>query len=124
MPTIWQAGTGIHQRVTMAGVEWTITGEVVEWRGPAPYFFLPMSDDDSAEFKLEAAGLEYWGQVGVVVVIGGTSFTTAVFPKDGRYLVPLRADVRQKENIDPGLPVTATVRLNHDRRVRPDRPLR
>ncbi len=48
--------------VTMAGVEWTVTAEVVEWRGPAPYFFLPMSDEDSADFKIEAAGLEYWGQ--------------------------------------------------------------
>jgi hypothetical protein len=108
----------------MATVEWAVRDEVIEWRGPAPYFFLPMNDDDSAEFKVEAAGLEYWGQVGVVVVIGRTSFTTAVFPKDGRYLVPLRANIRKAENIDVGLPVTATVRLNHDRKVRPDRPLR
>jgi Domain of unknown function (DUF1905) len=83
-----------------------------------------MSDDNSAEFKVEAAGLEYWGQVGVIIVIGRTTFTTAVFPKDGRYLVPLRANVRKAENIELGRPVTAAVRLNHDRRVRPDRPLR
>ncbi len=100
--------------MTMAGVEWTVTAEVVEWRGPAPYFFLPMSHEDSADFKIEAAGLEYWGQVSVAVVIGRTTFTTAVFPKEGRYLVPLRADVRRAENIDLGMPITATVRLNYD----------
>lgn len=105
-------------------VEWTVTAEVIEWRGPAPFYFLPMDDDDSADLKAEAAGLEYWGQVGVSVVIGRTSFTTAVFPKDGRYLVPLRAAVRKAEDIELGLPVTATVGLNRDRRVRPDRPRR
>jgi hypothetical protein len=101
----------------MAGVEWTVSAEVVEWRGPAPYFFLPMSDEDSADFKMEAAGLEYWGQVSVTVVIGKTSFTTAVFPKDGRYLVPLRASIRKAENIELDMPISATVRLNYDRRV-------
>lgn len=101
----------------MVCVEWTITAEVVEWRGPAPYFFLPMSDEDSADLKMEAAGLEYWGQVSVVVEIGKTTFTTAVFPKDGRYLVPLRANVRKAENIELGMPISATVRLNYDRRV-------
>ena len=96
-------------------VEWTVRAEVFEWRGPAPYFFLPMGHEDSADLKLEAAGLEYWGQVSVHVVIGRTSFTTAVFPKDGRYLVPLRASVRKVEDIEEGMPVTATIRVNRDR---------
>lgn len=108
----------------MAAMEWTVTAEVIEWRGPAPYFYLPMNEDDSAQFKMEAAGLEYWGQVAVEVVVGDTTFTTAVFPKDGRYLVPLRASIRKAECIEVGTPVTATVRLNHDRRNRPDRPPR
>jgi Domain of unknown function (DUF1905) len=115
---------GGAKAVTMATVEWTVTAEVIEWRGPAPYFFLPMSNEDSADFKIEAAGLEYWGQVGVVVMIGQTCFTTAVFPKDGRYLVPLRANIRKGENIEVGMPIAATVRLNHERKVRPDGPLR
>jgi hypothetical protein len=34
--------------------------------------------------------MEYWGQVPVVVRIGDTGFTTALFPKDGSYLLPLR----------------------------------
>jgi len=102
----------------MASMVWKVTGEVIEWRGPAPYYFLPMSEDDSAELKIEAAGLEYWGQVGVVVKIGRTSFVTAVFPKDGLYLVPLRANVRAAEKLEVGLPTTAAVRLNHQRGVR------
>ena len=98
----------------MSSVEWTFTAEVVEWRGPSPYYFLPMSAPDSAEFKREAAGLEYWGQVGVEVVIGDTAFTSAVFPRDGLYQVPLRAAVRAAEGLEIGMPVTATVRIRRD----------
>jgi hypothetical protein len=85
-------------------------GEVIEWRGPAPYFFVVMPESDSAELKDEARSLIYWGQVPVHVVIGGTEFSTALFPKDGRYLIPLRAAVRKAEGIDEGDVVAVALR--------------
>lgn len=96
-------------------MEWTFAAEVIEWRGPSPYFFLPMSAADSVDFKRAAAGLEYWGQVAVEVEIGDTTFTTAVYPREGRYQVPLRAAVREAEGLEIGMPVTATVRMRPDR---------
>lgn len=99
----------------MCRVEWMVSGEVIEWRGPAPFYFLPMNPEDSAELKIEAAGLEYWGQVAVIAEIDGRSFTTALFPKDGRYLLPLRAVVRKEHGIDLGSELTVRLRLNHDR---------
>jgi hypothetical protein len=83
-------------------VEWVFEGEVVEWRGPAPYFFVAMSAADSADLKEEARSLIYWGQVPVQVVIGDTGFSTALFPKEGRYLVPLKDAVRAAEGIEEG----------------------
>ena len=97
---------------------WTVTAEIIEWHGPAPYYFLPLDEDDSADFKIEAAGLEYWGQVAVIVTIGDTTFKTAVFPKDGRYLVPLRAAIRQAEGLELGAEITAIVQLDRDRKTR------
>ncbi len=85
-------------------------GEIIEWRGPAPYFFVVMPESDSADLKEEARSLIYWGQVPVRVVIGGTEFSTALFPKDGRYLVPLRAAVRKAEGIGEGDVVAVTLR--------------
>ncbi len=85
-------------------------GEVIEWRGPAPYFFVVMPEADSAELKDEARSLIYWGQVPVRVVIGGTEFSTALFPKDGRYLIPLRAAVRKAEGIGEGDVVAVALR--------------
>ena len=71
-------------------MEWIFTSEVIEWRGPAPYLFAAMTLEESEDLKEAARGLIYWGQVPVHVTIGGTGFTTALFPKDGRYLVPVK----------------------------------
>lgn len=90
-------------------MEWEFDGQVIEWRGPAPYFFVAMPESDSAELKEEARSLIYWGQVPVRVVIGHTEFSTALFPKDGRYMVPLRAAVRKAEGLDEGDVVAVVV---------------
>jgi hypothetical protein len=92
-------------------VDFAFTGEVVEWRGPAPYYFLTVPEVESAEIKDAARGLEYWGQVAVLVTIGDTEFATALFPKDGRYLVPLKVVVRRAEGIEPGEQLPAVLRL-------------
>lgn len=92
----------------------TFTGAVVEWRGPAPYWFLTVPEDDSDDIKEAARGLEYWGQVAVDVRIGEVDFTTALFPKDGRYLVPLKLAVRRRLGLDhpePGQEIEASLRL-------------
>jgi hypothetical protein len=91
-------------------MEWVFDGEVIEWRGPAPYFFVAMPESDSAELKEQARSLIYWGQVPVQVVIGDTEFSTALFPKDGRYMVPLRAAIRKAESLDEGDVVAVTLR--------------
>ena len=95
-------------------MEWSFVGEVIEWRGPPPYLFVAMPESDSAELKEQARSLIYWGQVPVHVVIGGTQFSTALFPRDGCYLVPLKAAVRKAEGLDEGDVVA--VRLGPARR--------
>ncbi len=97
-------------------MEWTFTGEVIEWRGPAPYLFVAMTPEDSDDLKEEARGLLYWGQVPVRVIIGDTEFTTALFPKDGRYLVPVKMAVQRAEAIGEGAMVEVVLRLNVARR--------
>lgn len=43
-----------------------------------------------------------WGMIPVAARIGSTSWTTSLFPKDGRYIVPLKVVVRRAEGIDDG----------------------
>ena len=97
-------------------MEWTFSGEVFEWRGPAPYLFVAMTREDSEDVKEEARGLIYWGQVPVHVTIGDTEFTTALFPRDGRYLVPVKVAVQRAEAIGEGAVVEVVLRLNVARR--------
>ena len=83
-------------------MEFACTGPVIEWRGPAPFYFLELPQETSDDLKEAARGLEYWGQVAVVARIAGTEFRTALFPKDGRYLLPLRVAVRREAGVEPG----------------------
>lgn len=95
-------------------MELTFTGPVVEWRGPAPYWFLAVPPEESEDIKEAARGLEYWGQVAVEVRIGDTEFTTALFPKDGRYLVPLKVAARRAAGltgVEEGEQLTASLRI-------------
>lgn len=84
----------------MSDMDVEFDGPVVEWRGPAPFFFVAIPEDVSTDITLAACGIQYWGQVPVTVHIGGTEFTTALFPKDGRYLLPLRREVRGSLDIE------------------------
>jgi hypothetical protein len=93
-------------------MERTFTGEVIEWRGPAPYLFVAMTPEESEDLKEAARGLSYWGQVPVHVTIGGTEFTTALFPRDGRYLVPVKVAVQRAEALAEDAVVEVFLRLN------------
>ena len=84
----------------MTFMDFEFEGPVIEWRGPAPFYFVRVPEEESADIKFAAKGVEYWGQVPVVVRINDTEFTTALFPKDGCYLIPLKVAVRKAAGID------------------------
>lgn len=84
----------------MSPMDFEFEGQVVEWRGPAPFYFLRVPEEESADIKFAAKGIEYWGQVPVVVRVSDVEFTTALFPKDGHYLLPLKDVVRKSAQIE------------------------
>lgn len=84
----------------MKDMDFEFEGAVIEWRGPAPFYFVAIPEDESADIKFAAKGMEYWGQVPVVVRISDTEFRTALFPKDGRYLLPLKDAIRTPAGIE------------------------
>jgi hypothetical protein len=94
-------------------VELEFSGEVWFWRGPSPYHFVTVPQDECEELAEAAAFVSYgWGMVPVAARIGATRWTTSLFPKDGGYVVPLKDKVRNAEGIDVGNVVT--VRLTVD----------
>ncbi|MEU9732922.1 DUF1905 domain-containing protein [Streptomyces sp. NPDC048002] len=95
-------------------MELAFTGQVIEWRGPSPYYFVPVPAEESADIHEVASMATYgWGVIPVDVRIGAVSFTTSLFPKDGRYLLPLKAAVRKPQGLAEGdaVAVELTVHL-------------
>lgn len=88
-------------------------GELIEWRGPAPFHFIAVPADTCAEIKDAAKLLSYgWGVVPAIVTIGGTEFTTSLFPRQGGYLVPIKDAVRQPEQLKLGQSVNVSLALD------------
>ena len=83
------------------------TGEIIYWRGPAPFLFIPVPEEQSFDIKAISALVTYgWGVIPVHARIGNTEWKTSLFPKNGRYLVPVRKSVQRSEGLEVGDRVT------------------
>lgn len=86
------------------------SGEIWFWRGPAPHHFITVPDEECGALEAASAFVTYgWGMIPVAAQIGATEWTTSLFPKDGGYIVPIKASVRNAEELELG--DTVTVRL-------------
>ena len=78
-------------------------GEIFYWRGPAPFLFVAVPEEPSSALKAISVSVTYgWGVIPVHARIGKTEWKTSLFPKQGRYLVPIRMSVQKSENLDVG----------------------
>lgn len=76
-------------------------GKVWEWRGPAPFFFVTVPEEQSALIHSAAAMVTYgWGMIPVEAAIGSSRWKTSLFAKDGGYVVPLKNAIRTSEGIN------------------------
>jgi hypothetical protein len=92
-------------------MELKFRGEIWFWKGPAPFYFVTVPVDECHELRAVSRRVSYgWGVIPVTVRIGKTRWTTSLFPKDGRYLVPLKDDVRKSERLEEG--DTVAIRLS------------
>lgn len=88
-------------------------GVVHYWRGPAPWHFVTVPEDVCEALEASSSLVSYgWGMIPVAARIGRTEWPTSLFPRDGRYVVPLKTAVRDAEGIE--LDDTVTVHLHVD----------
>ena len=84
-------------------MEFEFESKVIEWRGPAPFYFATTPDSVSHELETSAGHLSYgWGCIPVDITVGNTTFYTALIPREGTYYVPLKAALRKAESIELG----------------------
>jgi hypothetical protein len=81
----------------------SFTSELIYWRGPSPFYFFRVPEKEAAAISKIAAGVTYgWGVIPADITIRDEVFYTALFPKDGSYLVPLKKAIREKLEIELG----------------------
>ena len=88
------------------------SGKIWFWKGPAPWFFVTVPAEQSRDLNAISGLVTYgWGVIPVHARIGKTEWKTSLFPKDGLYLVPIKASVRKRENLEEGHNVTVRLEV-------------
>lgn len=78
-------------------------GEIWFWRGPAPWYFVTVPPEQSDDLKAISGSVTYgWGMIPVRARIGKSVWPTSLFPKDGGYVLPVRASIRKAEGLEEG----------------------
>ncbi len=84
-------------------MELSFAAVVIEWRGPAPFFYAVIPDREGAEISRIRKSVTYgWGAIPVAATIEGVRFETSLFPRDGTYLLPLKLAVRKRIGVTVG----------------------
>lgn len=87
-------------------------GTIWHWRGPAPFYFVTVPEEDCRELRAVSGAVTYgWGMIPVTASIGSTTWRTSLFPKEGRYVLPIKAAVRNAEGLAEGDAVSARLEL-------------
>ncbi|MBM7789202.1 GNAT family N-acetyltransferase [Tenggerimyces flavus] len=105
-------------------MELEFRGEVWEWRGPAPYYFVTVPDDACRALGAVAKDVSYgWGMIPVRAILSGSGgskeWSTSLWPKDGGYVVPLKDLARKAIGVGAG--DTVTLQLTTTKRDKPKR---
>jgi hypothetical protein len=91
----------------------TFSGEIFHWRGPAPHYFVAVPQPQADEIRAVAKLVTYgWGVIPAAVTVGATRWTTSLFPKNGGYIVPIKALARKAEQLSEGDTVEIQLELS------------
>jgi hypothetical protein len=98
-------------------VTFTFEGKIWRWTttaAPAAWHFVTLPEDVSGQIRFFMGKRQGFGSVRVSAQIGVTSWKTSLFPdsKSGGYLLPVKAEVRRKENVGDGDLCSVTVSLS------------
>jgi hypothetical protein len=89
------------------------TGAIWHWKGPAPFHFVTVPDEECLDLAEVASAVTYgWGMIPVTVRIKKTEWKTSLWPKNGGYIVPLKDAVRRAERLDVDDVVTVRLTVN------------
>ena len=81
----------------------TFAAELWEHDGEGSWHFVSVPADLSDDVRARVGRRRGFGSARVRVTVGGTTWSTSVFPsKEGHYVLPVKRAVRDAEGIDVG----------------------
>jgi hypothetical protein len=93
-------------------MKFDVKNPLFEWRGPAPFYFVAITEEESALIKSVATEYTYgWGVLYATIRMGSTVWTTALIPKDGSYFIPIKDAIRKQLGLKIGDLVECAVTL-------------
>jgi hypothetical protein len=94
------------------GIKYQFTAQTWEYGGAGSWVFRTLPEEISKEirehFQSEEEG---WGRLKATAQIGNSEWKTAIWfdTKKNAYLLPLKAEIRKKENVTVGKIINAVV---------------
>lgn len=106
----YEQGLGVRLESEVVVLEFKAI--IWEWRGPAPFYFVSVPGEQSSAIKSAQRLLTYgWGMIPAQVQVGQTVWKTALWPKDGSYVIPLKDAVRRAESLEAGQEITVILEI-------------
>ncbi|MBA3293048.1 MAG: DUF1905 domain-containing protein [Geodermatophilaceae bacterium] len=79
-------------------MDFEFEGELWYWRGPSPFHFITLPDDEAEAIHSLANEVTCgWGMIPVRARIGKTTWRTSMFAKVGGYVLPIKNSTRKPE---------------------------
>ena len=84
------------------------------WDGQSPWYFVTVPEEESAKIrKAYRAQHRGWGSIPVQVELGKSKWKTSIFwEKKGTYLLPIKKEVRIREDITNGSNVDVKITID------------
>ncbi|GJQ21958.1 MAG: hypothetical protein HBSIN02_23130 [Bacteroidia bacterium] len=85
------------------------------YEGPGGWHFVTLPAARAKEIRTSTSGRRRgWGSIPVTVSIGSSTWKTSLFPdrKSSSYVLPVKAEVRRKENLAEGNRVTMKLEVH------------
>ncbi len=98
-------------------ISYQFVGELWKYDGPGGWHFVNLPSKLSTEIRKNHPGAEEgWGRLKSSVIVGKTSWDTAIWfdRKLGTYLLPIKASIRKTEGLLIGqeIPIQISIRMD------------
>jgi len=95
-------------------LKYTFSEKIWQHSAPGGWYFISLPEKMAKEIRAALQSEEEgWGRLKATAVIGSSQWKTAIWfdTKKNTYLLPLKAEIRKKENLTAGKPVEVTLWL-------------